>query len=501
MSVIIQGPVSGLSDADQAYIDLAQATVPDASKLVNSDNLGTAAYAATGDFDAAGAAATAQAAAEATAATLDNARVPFAGSEMDKKDLMFNLSVLPDVSAANFTDVNLRSFLFIQQKSHFAAGRLNHYGVYLNNAAQYSAAFGWNNNAVDPTTTGTTDGSSAKGQFLGGYSNNSFSPYTTLMGFCNSAVRIGFAMGQYNYIGITPNYLSAHNWTSPTDSMSVGLAGDYTVSYPPGKFVMLFLTSSNLSNTPSVKVDRVVSSSYSGGTTTIYLSGKSDYQATVGVGWTDANGIVQRSWIVDAQTTPGNPTGGAIGRFNYITANGYSLGHGNRVLAEGIAIGKQAIVRTKGEVAVSSGAYTAFSGTRWAQESKYILKVGTVATTQYTLTSDGAAASATNQINLYENTSYALTAIISASLNDGTAGGGAMIDAVVHRDGSNNITVVGQNVRYSAFMAGLGSPTIVIGTDATNRAVNVKVTPAASNVTYWTATVTATIAGREMPAI
>lgn len=59
MSVIIQGPVSGLSDADQAYIDLAQATVPDASKLVNSDNLGTAALAATGDFDAAGAAATA----------------------------------------------------------------------------------------------------------------------------------------------------------------------------------------------------------------------------------------------------------------------------------------------------------------------------------------------------------------------------------------------------------------------------------------------------------
>ena len=60
MSVIIQGPVSGLSDADQAYIDLAQATVPDASKLVDSDNLGTAALAATGDFDAAGAAAAGQ---------------------------------------------------------------------------------------------------------------------------------------------------------------------------------------------------------------------------------------------------------------------------------------------------------------------------------------------------------------------------------------------------------------------------------------------------------
>ncbi len=59
MSVIIQGPVSGLSDADQAYIDLAQTTVPDASKLVDSDNLGTAALAATGDFDAAGAAAAA----------------------------------------------------------------------------------------------------------------------------------------------------------------------------------------------------------------------------------------------------------------------------------------------------------------------------------------------------------------------------------------------------------------------------------------------------------
>ncbi len=57
MSVIIQGPVSGLSDADQAYIDLAQTTVPDASKLVNSDNLGTAAAADTTDFDVAGAAA------------------------------------------------------------------------------------------------------------------------------------------------------------------------------------------------------------------------------------------------------------------------------------------------------------------------------------------------------------------------------------------------------------------------------------------------------------
>lgn len=57
MSVIVQGPVSGLSDTDQAYIALAQATVPDASKLVDSDNLGTAAAADTTDFDAAGAAA------------------------------------------------------------------------------------------------------------------------------------------------------------------------------------------------------------------------------------------------------------------------------------------------------------------------------------------------------------------------------------------------------------------------------------------------------------
>lgn len=39
MSVTVQGPVSGLSDTDQAYIDAAKTAVPDASNLADVDNV------------------------------------------------------------------------------------------------------------------------------------------------------------------------------------------------------------------------------------------------------------------------------------------------------------------------------------------------------------------------------------------------------------------------------------------------------------------------------
>ncbi len=52
-------PLVGVPTTDAAWVTLAATAVPDGGDVVDANDLGTAAYAATGDFDAAGAAATA----------------------------------------------------------------------------------------------------------------------------------------------------------------------------------------------------------------------------------------------------------------------------------------------------------------------------------------------------------------------------------------------------------------------------------------------------------
>ena len=64
-------PLVSISAADAAWVTLAATAVPDGGDVVDANDLGTAAYAATGDFDAAGAAATAQAASVPIAQTVE----------------------------------------------------------------------------------------------------------------------------------------------------------------------------------------------------------------------------------------------------------------------------------------------------------------------------------------------------------------------------------------------------------------------------------------------
>lgn len=420
-----------------------------------------------------------------------------------KRDFLFNLSEIPDVEAGIASDNHdLRGVYFYQLRSHFAAGRFNHYSTWGAILAQYSARFGWSNEAIDPYPT-STNGDQAKGQFMAGYGNIGWSPMSAGLGMYNALLRTGYAFGQYNYIGGSPNNVQVHNWTSPTAANSIEISGDQTADYVAGKMIAVYGCSAVSGETEFFYFNQVVTSSYSAGTgrTTVNLLMPLDYQIATGAGFVDSENIHHVSFVVPAPASSGNPTGVAFGRYNDVRADSLALGTDNLILNKyGVAFGKQAIVKNQGEIARAGGYLLDGSSLRFAQASQWLVKKKTAVTTATALTLDGAAVSTTtNQIVLNEGAAYRLRAAVVGILYTRADACAIDLEALVFRDGSGNVTIVGQSTLRSHIGATMGASTAEFAVDATNKAIQVTVTPGVNSVTIWNAEVAATIIGMDIP--
>lgn len=423
--------------------------------------------------------------------------IQFGSDVGTKRNFLFNLSEIPDVEAGvDEANHDLRGMYFHQLRSHFAAGRFNHYSTWGDKLAQYSARFGWSNEAIDPTG----DGSNAKGQFMAGYGNVGWSPMSAALGMYNAASRTSYLVGQYNYAGVTPNAIQVHNWVDSVTPGSVEITGDLRTTYTAGKMVIIYGCSAGAGDVEFHYLNQVVSSTYSAPRTTINLLMPIDYRMAT-TAFMDSDGIWQSSYIVDAPTTPGNPRGAALGRYNDLRADSVAIGLDNLAIGKwGAAIGKQGIIKNQGEIATSGGFFIDGSSQRFAQGSKWYVKRKTAVTTATALTLDGAAPStSTNQIVLNEGAAYRFRASITGILYTRADACAIDIEGLVFRNGSNTVAIVGQSTVVTYAGATMGTPTAGFVVDATNRAVQVTVTPGVNSVTIWNAEVSATIIGMDIP--
>lgn len=426
------------------------------------------------------------------------------GDVSNKKNFLVNFDTIPDFPTDGITEdanrLRLAGIYFNQVRSSWYMGRVNHYNNYANYLGQYASQGGWSCQAVDPT--GDAEGDQAKGQTLFGYGNLGGGPFSVGLGMYNSLLNTGFSIGRYNILGGTLNEVVVHNWTSTTAATSFEVSGDKTGTFSAGTLVATHITASGL--TSSTVVNQVLSSSYSGATsrTTVNLRSPLEYQtATTSTAYLDSDNIRHVGWISLFGSGAQNTV--ALGDWNQTRASSsFILGMNNLTLgSRQVALGKQAVAKSNGECAFSTGYLYDGTSPRVSQESKWTVKRKTTdATANTPLTIDGNAPSTyTNQIVMEEGSVYQLDIQVAVIRANGNEAGGFTFNATVHRDNSGNITILGQSTPTSRLTAGISSASVVLGLDTTNKAIQVQVTGVSSVSLYWTAVVKAAVAMFTVP--
>lgn len=416
------------------------------------------------------------------------------GTENTKQDFYVNLATgLPNIESGVPAEVNYRAIAWLQQRSHFGAGRFNHYGEFPAHAAQYSATFGWACHCVD--NTGAADGSGAKGGFAACYGNVVGAAFSSALGIYNIVRNTGHAVGAYNQVGGAGDQIVVHNWTSPTASHSVEIAGDKTATYAEGTLVGILLASA--SNVDSWQPNKVSTVSYSAGTgrTTITLVAPAEFQCAT-ADYLEAHGgqgqanVLTRSLIC---TLNGGGEGVAIGWRNTIpTSRGIAVGTDHNVIGQhGVAIGRQVVTKNAYQGGFGTGYLMNGTTRHIAQMDQWCLKRRTTDATPAVMTIDGlTTVASTNSIILEERSVYRMRFEI-AGRGAGDIAYGETITATVKRDGSSNVTIVGQTSSNKHTDTGLAAAAATLKVNSTLKSIELEITGVANTVILWHAYVEA----------
>jgi hypothetical protein len=431
---------------------------------------------------------------------LSDARTPTAhthanlGTEDAKQDFYINLANgLPNIENGVPTEVNHRAVAWIQNRSHFGAGRFNHYGEFPAHAGQYSATFGWACHVIDNTTS--SDGNQAKGSFAAGYGNTVGASMSSALGQYNLVRNVGHAIGAYNQVGGSGDQIVAHNWTSPTASHSVEISGNRSSTYPVGTVVAVLLASA--SNVDSWQPNKVSAVSYNAGTnrTVITLVAPAEFQAATTDFLEQASGIGQSNVLTRSLicTLNGGGEGIAIGWRNIIpTSRGFAIGTDHNLVGQhGFALGRQVVTKNAYQGGFGTGYLMNGSTRHIAQMNMWCLKRRTTDATPAVMTIDGlSTVASTNSIILEERSVYRMRFEI-AGRGTGDIAYGETITATVKRDGSSNLTIVGQASSNKHTDSGLSTASATLKANGTLDSVELEVTGVAGTTIIWHAYVEA----------
>ena len=391
------------------------------------------------------------------------------------------------------TEVNHRAIAWIQNRSHFGAGRFNHYGEFPAHAGQYSTTFGWACHVIDNTTS--SDGNQAKGSFAAGYGNTVGASMSSALGQYNLVRNVGHAIGSYNQVGGSGDQILVHNWTSATASHSVEVSTDRTATYAVGTVVAILLASN--SNVDSWQPNKVSAVSYNAGTarTTITLVAPAEFQAATADFFEQAQGLGQANLLTRSLicTLNGGGEGIAIGWRNIIpTSRGIAIGTDHNIVGQhGVAIGRQVVTKNAYQGGFGTG-YLMNSSTRHiAQMCQWCLKRRTTDATPTVMTIDGlASVTSANSIILEERSVYRMRFEI-AGRGTGDIAYGETITATVKRDGSSNLTIVGQASSNKDTDSDLSTASATLKANGTLDSVELEVTGVADTTIIWHAYVEA----------
>lgn len=312
----------------------------------------------------------------------------------NKQDFLWNLDTIPDFDVNGLPDpldpkaVNLTGMYFNEDRSHFFAGRKNHRNCFSAEDAQYSAVFGWGCYALD--STGSAKGANGKGAIAGGYQTVVCGSYGTGFGFSNLLPNSGFVAGFNNWAGGARRQITGHTFTNDQSTSTIKVAGDRTAEFPSSTLIGIRAFSPSAS--PYVGINRVTSSSFSAGETSIVLDAPLDFQIADAT-TADSHGDLQKSWIC---TLAGGPERAFCFGLNNWSLGSYSTCVGVASASYNtysFAFGKDAVSRNKSEMALGGGAILDGDTKRYGQKSIWYFKRKTTNNTPIELTLDGNAPS------------------------------------------------------------------------------------------------------------
>ena len=179
-----------------------------------------------------------------------------------------------------------------------------------------------------------------------------------------------------------------------------------------------------------------------------------------------------------------------------------SIGHeSNSSGSDSLAIGRS--VKANASSSVAIGAYARVGGIIGkyafandyinsagdAQQGKYVLHVSTTDATAIALTSTGTTASATNQVNLQNNSAYAFSGTIVArqKASEGTASAAWKVEGLIRREGSAGTTVLVNSA--TTVLDNTPNWGVALSADTTNGCLKIQVTGASSTNIRWVATI------------
>tara|TARA_R110002012_G_scaffold55022_8_gene140649 strand:+ start:4608 stop:7484 length:2877 start_codon:yes stop_codon:yes gene_type:complete len=195
----------------------------------------------------------------------------------------------------------------------------------------------------------------------------------------------------------------------------------------------------------------------------------------------------------------------AIGREAGLGGSGsssVSIGHeASSSGSDSLAIGRNVTANASSSVAI--GAYArvggiigkyAFAndyinGAGDAQQGKYVLHVSTTNATAIALTSTGTSASATNQVNLQNNSAYSFhgTIVAREKASEGTECAAWKVEGLIRREGSAGTTVLVNSA--TTIIDNTYNWGMALSADTTNGCLKIEVTGAASTNIRWVATI------------
>ncbi len=319
--------------------------------------------------------------------------VDFTPGVREKKDLLWNLDVIPNVVRDGFPNVadsdttGLRCVYFDETRSHLVFGRVNQRTAYEEFLSQYSLSGGWSAQGVDQTADAEGDGS--KGVMTVGYQVLSAGHGSHAIGFNNLTINEGQSRGKGCTAGSYGKCeILSTNFVNENTAITITVEGDKTSIYSAGVPCATKIVAAG--QTQAVLLNKVVSSSYNSGTdrTSIVMYGPILY-APAAITTPDTHGLTYKPYIYAFGA-------GAVGG---IAQGLESISEGDYANADGVgcksfgaysrAAGKHAVTKNHGEEAWASGSIVDGDDLRWGQISRWHLKRKTSTGSATVLTLDG----------------------------------------------------------------------------------------------------------------
>jgi len=167
-----------------------------------------------------------------------------------------------------------------------------------------------------------------------------------------------------------------------------------------------------------------------------------------------------------------------------------SLAIGRNVTANaGSSVAIGAYARVGGIIGKYAFANDYINGAGDAQQGKYVLHVSTTNATAIALTSTGTSASATNQVNLQNNSAYAFhgTIVAREKASEGTECAAWKVEGLIRREGSAGTTVLVNSA--TTIIDNTYNWGMALSADTTNGGLAITVTGVASTNIRWVATI------------